>query len=119
MITSGKGVSIDYDSASRDAQGQSKELYLWGQAEAADLKDGTSAPAPLRPPHDLTGDPVTDRLAYINYVHGSLAGTLAGALNTARDPLKELRNAETALAPRRRARRGGARRPAPRAARHG
>jgi hypothetical protein len=49
---------------------------------------------------------VTDRLAYINYVHGSLAGTLAGALNTARDPLKELRNAETALAPRRAARAG-------------
>jgi hypothetical protein len=46
MITSGKGVSIDYDSASRDAQGQSKELYLWGQAEAADLKDGMPAPRP-------------------------------------------------------------------------
>jgi molecular chaperone GrpE (heat shock protein) len=47
---------------------------------------------------------VTDRLAYVNYVHGSLAGTTATALNGGREPLKALRNAETALAPQRTAR---------------
>jgi hypothetical protein len=44
---------------------------------------------------------VTDRLAYLNFVHGSLASTLANKLSAARAPLKSLRDAETALAPRR------------------
>lgn len=40
IITTEKGVAIDYDSVSRNAKTQSKELYTWGQAEAEDIKDG-------------------------------------------------------------------------------
>lgn len=41
IITNGKGVAIDYDNVSRDTQGFSKELYIWGQTEDDDVKDGT------------------------------------------------------------------------------
>jgi hypothetical protein len=40
IITTEKGVAIDFDSVSRDSKAQSKELYTWGQGEAADVKDG-------------------------------------------------------------------------------
>ena len=40
VITTEKGVALDLDSLARDAKAQSKELYTWGQAEGADLKDG-------------------------------------------------------------------------------
>lgn len=40
IITTAKGVAIDYDDVSRDAHSYSKELYLWGQTEPDDLKDG-------------------------------------------------------------------------------
>ncbi|KIP12446.1 hypothetical protein PHLGIDRAFT_27272 [Phlebiopsis gigantea 11061_1 CR5-6] len=83
IITTGKGVAIDYDNVSRDTQGFSKEVYLWGQTEGDDVKD------------------VTDRLAWLSYVHGSLAGTLATKLDSARASFKHLRDAENALAPRR------------------
>ncbi|KAJ6604719.1 Eisosome component PIL1-domain-containing protein [Mycena vulgaris] len=72
----------------RDAKAQSKELYTWGQSEDADVKD------------------VTDRLAYLNFVHGSLASSLAVKLDAARAPLKTLRDAEVALTPRRNLRAG-------------
>lgn len=49
---------------------------------------------------------VTDRLAYLNFVQGSLAGTLALKLDSARAPLKALRDAEASLAPRRNMRAG-------------
>lgn len=49
---------------------------------------------------------VTDRLAYMNFVQGSLAGTLAVKLNDSRAALKELRDAENNLAPRRNIRAG-------------
>jgi hypothetical protein len=88
IITSGKGVALDFDSVSRDAKAQSKELYTWGQGEGADVKD------------------VSDRLAYLNFVQGSLAGSLAVKLDVARAPLKVLRDAETALTPRRNLRAG-------------
>ncbi|KAJ6503482.1 Eisosome component PIL1-domain-containing protein [Mycena vitilis] len=88
IITVEKGVAIDLDSLSRDAKAQSKELYTWGQSEDADLKD------------------VTDRLAYLNFVQGSLASSLAVKLDAARAPLKTLRDAETALTPRRNVRAG-------------
>ncbi|KAK7463645.1 lipid-binding protein [Stygiomarasmius scandens] len=88
IITAEKGVSLDYDSVARDAKAQSKELYTWGQTEDEDLKD------------------VTDRLAYLNFVHGSLSSSLATKLDAARAPLKALRDAETALAPRRNVRAG-------------
>jgi hypothetical protein len=40
MITTGKGVAIDFDSVSRDGKAHSKELYMWGQEEDVDIKDG-------------------------------------------------------------------------------
>ncbi|KAG6878392.1 hypothetical protein C0993_007574 [Termitomyces sp. T159_Od127] len=83
IITIEKSVVIDFESIARDAKSQSKELYTWGQAEPQDLMD------------------VTDRLAYINFVQGSLASSLASKLDAARAPVKALRDAETALAPRR------------------
>ncbi|KAJ7254044.1 Eisosome component PIL1-domain-containing protein [Mycena haematopus] len=88
IITVEKGVAIDFDSLARNAKAQSKELYTWGQAEAEDLKD------------------VTDRLAYINFVQGSLASSLAVKLDAARTPFKNLRDAEAALTPRRNVRAG-------------
>jgi hypothetical protein len=83
IVTSEKGVVIDFDSVSRNSKAQSKELYTWGQSESEDLKD------------------VTDRLAYLNFVQGSLAGSLSTKLDSARGPFKALRDAETALLPRR------------------
>ncbi|KAK0456505.1 Eisosome component PIL1-domain-containing protein [Armillaria borealis] len=88
IITIGKGVAIDFDSVSRDSKAQSKELYTWGQSEPDDLKD------------------VTDRLAYLNFVQGSLASSIAVKLDAARAPLKQLRDAEVALTPRRNIRAG-------------
>ena len=49
---------------------------------------------------------VTDRLAFLNFVHGSLASSLAVRLDSARTPLKTFRDAETALTPRRNIRAG-------------
>jgi hypothetical protein len=88
IITSEKGVAIDFDSVSRAAKAQSKELYTWGQGEGDDIKD------------------VSDRLAYLNFVQGSLASSLAVKLDVARAPLKALRDAETAITPRRNLRAG-------------
>lgn len=88
IITSEKGVAIDCDALARDAKAQSKELYTWGQTQPEDLKD------------------VTDRLAYLNFVQGSLASSVAIKLNNARAPFKALRDAEAALAPKRNFRAG-------------
>ncbi|KAF8626533.1 hypothetical protein AX15_004836 [Amanita polypyramis BW_CC] len=83
IVTAEKGVALDFDSLSHNSKYQSKVLYIWGQSEPDDLKD------------------VTDRLAYLNFVEGSLADSLAQRLYAARAPLKALRDAENALAPRR------------------
>ncbi|XP_006454981.1 hypothetical protein AGABI2DRAFT_239474 [Agaricus bisporus var. bisporus H97] len=88
IVTTEKGVALHFDSVGRDSKAQSKELYTWGQAEAEDLKD------------------VTDRLAYLNFVQGTLTATLASKLDAARSPFKALRDAETAIAPSRTARTG-------------
>lgn len=40
LITTSKGVIMDYDNVARDAKANSKELYTWGQTETDDLKDG-------------------------------------------------------------------------------
>lgn len=48
----------------------------------------------------LSAPAVSDRLGFLNYVAGSLATTLSHQLNTARLPLKELRDNEVALAQR-------------------
>ncbi|KZV71296.1 hypothetical protein PENSPDRAFT_606083 [Peniophora sp. CONT] len=86
IVTTEKGVALDFDAVNRDAQAQSKELYMWGKGEDSDLKD------------------VTDRLAFLNYISGQLAGTLATKLNQARTPLKALRDNDATLLPRRQAR---------------
>ncbi|KAK2461867.1 hypothetical protein APHAL10511_006330 [Amanita phalloides] len=83
IVTAEKSVALDLESLSRDSQYQSKELYNWGHNELDDLKD------------------VTDRLAYLNFVQGSLSGSLSQKLNAARAPLKSLRDAENAMTPRR------------------
>ncbi|KAI9508773.1 Eisosome component PIL1-domain-containing protein [Russula earlei] len=88
VITAEKGVALDFDSVSRDVRSQSKELYLWGQNEGSDVKD------------------VSDRLAFLNYISGSLATTLSAKLNAARVPLKGLRDNEVALTQRRNVRTG-------------
>ena len=49
---------------------------------------------------------VTDRLAYLNFVQGALAGTLSTKLEAARTPLKTLRDLENTLTPRRNIRAG-------------
>ncbi|KAF5390283.1 hypothetical protein D9757_002872 [Collybiopsis confluens] len=88
IITTEKGIALDLDSLSRDQKAQSKELYTWGQGCDDDLKD------------------VTDRLAYLNFVSGSLTSSLAVKLDGARSPLKILRDAEQAIIPRRNIRAG-------------
>ncbi|KAG2159930.1 Eisosome component PIL1-domain-containing protein [Suillus bovinus] len=88
IITSEKGVAIDCDALARDAKVQSKELYTWGQTQAEDLRD------------------VTDRLAYLNFVQGSLASSVAMKLDGARAPFKALRDAEAVLTPKRNFRAG-------------
>jgi 1,6-anhydro-N-acetylmuramate kinase len=57
--------------------------------------------APAGPSYILPVCIVTDRLAYLNFVQGSLSGTLATKLDAARAPFKVLRDAEAAVAPRR------------------
>ena len=49
---------------------------------------------------------VSDRLAFLNFIAGSLANTLSEKLNTVRLPLKELRDSEVALSQRRSVRTG-------------
>lgn len=88
IITTEKGVAIDFDSVSRDSKAQSKELYTWGQSELEDLKD------------------VTDRLAYLNFVQGSLASSLSTKLESSRASLKALRDLEISITPRRNIRAG-------------
>ncbi|KAI0361232.1 hypothetical protein OH77DRAFT_1585375 [Trametes cingulata] len=88
IITAQKGVALDFDNVGRDAHSHSKELYMWGQNEEEDLKD------------------VTDRLAWMNYIQGSLAATLAKQLDAARAPFKALRDAENNLSGRRNIRAG-------------
>jgi len=88
MVTASKGVALDFDSVARDAKASSKEMYVWGQTEAEDVKD------------------VTDRLAYFNFVQGSLASTLSTKLDASRTPLKALRDSEATLSARRNTRAG-------------
>lgn len=106
LITIEKSISIDFDSVSRDSKSQSKELYTWGQTEPEDLKDGALFNYVLSLHNFAHTLSVTDRLAYLNFVHGSLSGSLADKLNAARSPMKALRDAESAIAPRRNIRAG-------------
>ena len=40
LITTSKGIVMDHDNVARDAKANSKELYMWGQTETEDIKDG-------------------------------------------------------------------------------
>ena len=40
LITTSKGVVMDLDNIAKDMKANSKELYMWGQTESDDLKDG-------------------------------------------------------------------------------
>ena len=44
IITTEKGIALDFDSVNRNAQAHSKELYTWGQNEAPDVRDSQSTP---------------------------------------------------------------------------
>ncbi|KAF8523061.1 Eisosome component PIL1-domain-containing protein [Hysterangium stoloniferum] len=88
MITGLKGIVLDLDKEAQDAKSFSKEVYIWGQTEDMDVKD------------------VTDRLAYLTFVQGSLTSTLASAIDSSRGPMKTLRDAEVQLQPKRNIRAG-------------
>ncbi|KAH9944085.1 uncharacterized protein BXZ73DRAFT_87047 [Epithele typhae] len=76
IVTARKGVALDLDSFSRDNHASSKETYMWGQREHEDIKD------------------VTDRLAWMTYIEGSLASTLAKEIDASRGPWKALQDDE-------------------------
>lgn len=40
LVTTSKGLVLDYDNVAKDAKANSKELFMWGQTESDDLKDG-------------------------------------------------------------------------------
>lgn len=79
IITTQKGIALDFDSLSNDCHGHSKEFYTWGQHQDPDIKD------------------VSDRLAWISYIEGSSAHTLATRIDASRAPFKALRDAENTL----------------------
>ena len=83
IITGQKGVVLDLEKQSQDCKAVSKEFYVWGQTEDSDIKD------------------VTDRLAYLTYVQGSLTAALASSLDASRTPFKALRDAEAHMQPKR------------------
>ncbi|KZT61051.1 hypothetical protein CALCODRAFT_480216 [Calocera cornea HHB12733] len=87
VITSAKSLAIAFDTVAQSATTHARDIYLWGQDQEPDVKD------------------VADRLAWLNYTSGVLASQLGHALGgDARGPLKQLRDAEQLLAPRRAAR---------------
>jgi hypothetical protein len=43
MITNEKGVAIDFEKLANDSKLFSKEMYMWGQKETPDLRDGMCA----------------------------------------------------------------------------
>lgn len=95
IVTAQKGVSLDFDAAARDAKAQSKELYLWGQTQDDGIK-GESIPLGLDNGGDIDRvcigrEDVTDRLAYLNYVQGSLSYTLATGIEKCVPTLKFIR----------------------------
>ena len=40
LVTTSKGLVLDYDNVAKDSKASSKELFMWGQTESDDLKDG-------------------------------------------------------------------------------
>ena len=77
---------------------------MWGQSENEDIKDGTCTPTLPRILASSGPDTillVTDRLAWMTYIEGSLAATLAKEIDASRAPFKALRDAENGLSGRR------------------
>ncbi|THH06808.1 hypothetical protein EW145_g3830 [Phellinidium pouzarii] len=101
IITTQKSVSLDYLSVSKDQKSQSKEVYLWGQKEDEDIKDGAVKLLTKSILSFTRATAVSDRLAYLSFVQGSLSGVLAAELDASRLPLKTLRNAENTIEPKR------------------
>lgn len=86
-IKSSAAAVRDMESLGRDLQHTSKDLYLWGQAEQGkDLQD------------------VSDRLAFLVFKTGELQKQSALACAQARSAMKDIRNFENELVPRRKAR---------------
>lgn len=101
IITTQKGIALDFDSLSNDCQGHSKEFYTWGQHQDPDIKDGAFTNSFLDLIFSSTSQSVSDRLAWISYIEGSLAHTLATRIDASRAPFKALRDAENTLGGRR------------------
>ena len=79
---------------------------MWGQNENEDLKDGEQPPPSTmsvrtRCTNRLLRHSVSDRLAWMAYIEGSLAASLASAIDASRGPIKALRDAENGISGRR------------------
>lgn len=46
IVTSEKGIALEFEGVSRSSHAHSKELYLWSQTEDEDIKDGVSLAVP-------------------------------------------------------------------------
>ncbi|EJT97931.1 hypothetical protein DACRYDRAFT_102203 [Dacryopinax primogenitus] len=87
LITGEKTLGLAYESAAQAGRNHARDLYFWGQEQETDVKD------------------VTDRLAWLEYNSCTLSAQVGTVLSgDARAPLKQLREAEQLLAPRRAAR---------------
>ncbi|KAM0786658.1 hypothetical protein ACM66B_002107 [Microbotryomycetes sp. NB124-2] len=83
-IKAGSAVVSDYEALSRETTTYSKHLFLWGQeAQGNDLKD------------------VSDRLAWIEFETAKLFKEHARRVDQARSALKDVRNFENELVPKR------------------
>ncbi|KAK4049556.1 lipid-binding protein [Microbotryomycetes sp. JL201] len=83
-IKSGSAVVSDYEALSRETTTYSKQLFLWGQeSHGNDLKD------------------VSDRLAWIEFETAKLYKAHAQRIDQARSALKDVRNYENDLVPKR------------------
>ncbi|KAK4047361.1 lipid-binding protein [Microbotryomycetes sp. JL221] len=86
-IKSGSAVVSDFEALSRETTSYSKSLYLWGQeSQGNDLKD------------------VSDRLAWIEFETGRLFKNHAQRIDQARSALKDVRNYENDIVPKRKSR---------------
>ncbi|KAF8343052.1 Eisosome component PIL1-domain-containing protein [Cantharellus anzutake] len=102
LILGQKNLVYDYDNVGRNGKTFSKELYIWGQEQTDEIKDG-KAVISYSTVKKLTNTlfSVSDRFAYLHYVHGNLNCDLAAKIDASRAPFKDARNTEAALGPKR------------------